>query len=135
MTTLTGWIVLLILFGIAVFIQSAVRTLGQDIGDGLMREVGLAGGFDDMAFLGTVDLFGGPMGNAVDITVAVLAGYTPVRTAVEKLFVDIEEPEMTALIDSAQPSILMAEHAVEFIVGLSRDAEYQQQKRTEQAYE
>jgi hypothetical protein len=100
-----------------------------------MREIGLTGGLYDVAFLGTVDLLCRIVGNPIDIAVAILACHTAMRTAVEQLLVDIEEPELTAFVNAAQASVFMAEYTVEFIVRLSRDAKNQQNKRAQQVDE
>jgi hypothetical protein len=100
-----------------------------------MREIGLTGGLYDVTFLGTVDLVDRIVGNTVDIIVTVLACHTAMRPAVEQLFIDVEEPELTTFIDAAQPPVFMAEDTVEFIVRLSGQAKYQQEQCAQQVDE
>ncbi|MHB9100478.1 MAG: hypothetical protein ACYC2E_03015 [Sulfuricella sp.] len=73
-----------------------------------------------MAFGGALDFLGGIMGDFLDILMTVRTLYPDVRTFVKNSLVDVKQPEFTIFIYAAQASILVAEKAVQFILGVGR---------------
>ena len=67
-----------------------------------------------MTLLRTINLFGGFMGNTVDILMTVLAFVAAVRTTLKEFIVDVKKPEFPFLINPAQTTVFVAEQAIEF---------------------
>ena len=92
-----------------------MHTFRQGLGNGLVRKLGLARGFDDMTFLGAIDLFRRFVRNAVDVGMTVLTFVATMGTTFEQFVINIKEAKFAGLIDTAQASMFMANETIELI--------------------
>ncbi len=90
----------------------------QGIGYRLMREPGLARGLYNVTLLGAVYFFGRIMRDVIDIIMAILAFVTTMGAGFEQLGVDVKQPESTLLVNPAHAPMLMANQAVDDLIGL-----------------
>lgn len=115
---LAAGVVLLVFLGLAFGIELAVNALGQQIRHRLVREFFLARGFGQMALGGAIHLLGGVMGDFADILMTVHTLHPDMRALLKQGFVDVKQTEIAIFINAAQAAMLVAENAVQFVLGI-----------------
>ena len=108
MTVLARRNIILILFGLSLFVDFGVHAVGQIISNIFMGKFFFTGWLDDVALGQAVDFFGRFVGNFLDVRVASFAFYFGMHAFIKNVFIYVHEPEIAVFIYPTETGVLVA---------------------------
>ena len=121
MTILAPRIVFLVFLWVTLGIELAMYAFPQGFSYWLVGKSCLSRWLNNMALLGAIHFYCHLMRDLIFIRMAIMTFIASMRAGLEHLVIDIIQPELALFIDSAQPPVLVANQAVDLIIGLGNN--------------